>query len=149
MPMLKPMAGHSTDMTAAGFYYMYNKDKDGNRDPEAGVRAIAFDGINISLVSPLDPSKNWWDVMNDTRERFGNNSPHGELTAHTYEHFMISPDPRDNVDLKEFRQYVREWATRFFDSQLIGHHQVAIIYHGGLDERKSNGLPRSPTRTSS
>lgn len=141
MPMLKPMAGHSTDMTLAGFYYMYNKNEDGNRDPEAGVRAIAFDGINISLVSPLDSSKNWWDVMNDTRVRFGNNSPHGEQAARTYEHFMISPDPRDNVDLEEFRQYVREWATRFFDSQLIGHYQVAIIYHDGSDEQKENGLP--------
>lgn len=85
MPMLKPMAGHSTDMTPAGFYYMYNKNEEGDRDPEAGVRAIAFDGINISLVSPLDPSKNWWDVMNDTRKRFGNNSPHGEQAARTYE----------------------------------------------------------------
>ena len=141
MPMLKPMAGHSTDMTPAGFYYMYNKNEEGDRDPEAGVRAIAFDGINISLVSPLDPSKNWWDVMNDTRIRFGNNSPHGEQAARTYEHFMISPDPRDNVDLEEFRQYVREWATRFFDSQLIGHYQVAIIYHDGSEEQKKNGLP--------
>ena len=120
MPMLKPMAGHSTDMTAAGFYYMYNKDENGKRSPEAGVRAIAFDGINISLVSPLDPDKDWWDVMNDTRERFGNNAPHGERAARTYEHFMISPDPRDNVALDDFRQYVRQWATHFFDSKLIG-----------------------------
>lgn len=141
MPMLKPMAGHSTDMTAAGFYYMYNKDENGKRSPEAGVRAIAFDGINISLVSPLDPDKDWWDVMNDTRERFGNNAPHGERAARTYEHFMISPDPRDNVALDDFRQYVRQWATHFFDSKLIGRYQVAIIYHDGSDEQKKNGLP--------
>lgn len=141
MPELGPVNGHSTDMTDAGWYFTYKKDKNGKRCPEAGVRAVAFDGINIAERSIRDPSKHWWDVMNETREAYGNNAPHGEEDARTYQHYFISPDPRDHVELEEFRQYVREWANYFFNSDLMGSYQVAILYHDGSEEREKKGLP--------
>lgn len=53
---------------------------------------------------------------------------------------MISPDPREYVDIEEFRQRLREWANFFFNSELMDKYQVAILYHDGSEKEKS-GLP--------
>ena len=141
MPQLKPISGHSKDMTKAGCYFMFKKDEHGRHLEENGVRALAFDGINIAERSIIDPDKWWWDVMNETRERFGNNEDHGEQAARTYEHFMISPDPRDDISLEDFRDYCRQWARDLFDDpENIGRYQVAIVYHDDSSERIDDGM---------
>lgn len=48
----------------------------------------------------------------------------GHKRVRTYEHFVLSPDPRDKVSLAMLRELATEWARTYF-----GNYQVAIYYH--------------------
>ena len=103
MPILKAIAGHGG--TAGIRRYL-----------EKGNRALARDVLNL-------PMEEWvgevlgehsiiveWDVeMDRTREAYGTNTPWRGLDARTFEHFVISPDPGDGIDLDALRRLSRAW----------------------------------------
>ena len=98
---------------------------DGNRR-----RAMAHDFCNIVG----DADKRNWDVrMDKTRALEGNDRDWGNKRAVYYRHFVISPDPKDKVDLETLREITKEWATYFFgngfEPGVKGCYEVAIVYH--------------------
>ena len=98
---------------------------DGNRR-----RAMAHDFCNI--VGEAD--KRNWDVrMDKTRSFEGNDRDWGSKRAVFYRHFVISPDPKDKVELETLRELTTEWATYFFgngfEPGVKGCYEVAIVYH--------------------
>ena len=118
MTILKPISGH-TGLAKARAYL----ERDG--------RALARDFLNLDAPElPSDgplPSYgefDWASVMDATRAEFGNDAPWGDRRARTYKHYIVSPDPRDGVDLETLRSLALEWAERHF-----GEHEVAIVYH--------------------
>lgn len=129
MPYLKFINGHSTSLFNA---YRYLEGKDGNR-------AVAFDGVNLCHESLFDPNLLWYQSMDAIRKIADNNRSTTDKRARTYMHFIISPDPRDNISLDEFRGIVTAWSERFFDSDKLGSYQVAIIYHNDNKERIEKG----------
>lgn len=90
--------------------------------------------------------RDWAMVMDRTRETFGNNVPVKRGSkVRTYEHMIISLDEKDSgVELDEFRDFVNEWASKWFDSrgpegEGIGRFEVAIAYHDDNTAREAQG----------
>ena len=123
MPQLKAKAGSSRSVRGCIAYLT----RDG--------RALGADFINCAEID--DAGREVWRQMDDTRRIFGTDrpdihSPKGRLRS--FEHLIVSPDPRDGVDLPTLRGLATAWAERHF-----GDYQVAIFYHD--DNRK--GIPHA------
>lgn len=117
MPALKPISGHSKSVRAA-ILYLTGKE-----------RALAADFVNCREVDRH--GKPVWQQMDEKRHALGCDVPtQGHKNVRTYEHFVLSPDPRDDVDLAILRELATEWAREYF-----GSHQVAIYYHDDNEGR--------------
>lgn len=122
MPIVKPISGH----TGCRSVYRY-LTKDG--------QALAADYLNLDVPErDGDGTFDWAAVMDATRERNGNGRAWGGHVARTYKHYVLSPDPRDSIDLKALRGLAVEWARRNF-----GDHEVAIVYH----DDNARGIPHA------
>lgn len=125
MPIVKAISGHTTCQKVKTYLEKRN-------------RALARDFFNLSWderdMEECDESLKefveWADEMDLTRKKQGNDLPYEGRRARTYKHFVISPDPEDNIDLPALRELACAWATRFFDD-----YQIAIVYH---DDNASN-----------
>lgn len=123
MPQLKAKAGSSRSVRGCIAYLT----RDG--------RALAADFINCSEID--GSGREVWRQMDDTRRLFGTDRPDihsAKGRMRSFEHFIISPDPRDGVDLPTLRRLATAWAGRHF-----GDYEVAIYYHD--DNRK--GIPHA------
>lgn len=105
MPILKDIAGHGG--TAGIRRYL-----------EKGDRALARDVMNLPMEEWVGEAPGEhsiiveWDVeMDRTREAYGTNAPWRGLDARTFEHFVISLDPEDGIDLDALRQLSRAWVV--------------------------------------
>ncbi len=119
MPELKVKDGRSASVRGCIAYLT----RDG--------RAIASDFINCSEVDEL--GREVWKQMDETRRVAGNDGPdlrHGGSSPRTFEHIIISPDPRDGIDLTSLRALCTAWAEKHF-----GDYEVAIYYH---DDNRGN-----------
>lgn len=131
MTYMKILSGHSSAKWIR--YYLFKND-----------RAIDKDFLN--LTDRDWKGRDWAKVMDRTREIFGNDVPVKKDTkVRTYEHFIISLDEKDGgVELDDFRDFVNEWASKWFDSrgpegQGIGRFEVAIAYHDDNTAREAEG----------
>lgn len=129
MTYMKILSGHSSAKWIR--YYLFKNDR-------------ALDKDFLNLTDRDWKGRDWAKVMDRTREIFGNNVPVKKNTkVRTYEHFIISLDEKDDgVELDDFRDFVNEWASKWFDSrgpegQGIGRFEVAIAYH---DDNKARGV---------
>lgn len=131
MTYMKPLSGHSSVKWIR--YYLFKNDR-------------ALDKDFLNLTDRDWKGRDWAKVMDRTREIFGNNVPVKKDTkVRTYEHIIISLDEKDNgVELDDFRDFVNEWASKWFDSrgpegEGIGRFQVAIAYHDDNKAREAEG----------
>lgn len=103
-------------------------------------RALERDFLNV-----LDrdyKGRTWAQVMDETRHAVGNDVPAKEgAKVRTYEHLIVSLDPKDgDVPLDDFRDFITEWAAKWFDSPAgVGRFEVAIAYHDDNSERVAAG----------
>ena len=70
-----------------------------------GDRAIASDYINCEEVD--SDGRPVWKQMDDLRTEAGNgrsDSAHGNAAPRTFEHIIISPNPRDDVSLDSLQK---------------------------------------------
>lgn len=97
-------------------------------------RAIAWDYVNLSERE----SKHWDEVMDATRKEYGHDKDWHGRASRQYTHFIISPDPRDAVDIDTLRELTTRWVAEFFGGPtdddwnhvgILGDYQVAIAYH--------------------
>lgn len=97
-------------------------------------RALAWDYINLSDKEAV----HWDQVMDETRKRYGHNTSRAGKPSRQYYHIIISPDPRDAVDLETLREHTTLWAAEMFGGPTeddyenigaLGDFQVAIAYH--------------------
>ena len=131
MTYLKILSGHSSAKWIR--YYLFKNDR-------------ALDKDFLNLTDRDWKGRDWAKVMDRTREIFGNDKPVKKNTkVRTYEHMIISLDEKDNgVELEDFRDFVNEWASKWFDSrgtegQGIGRFEVAIAYHDDNTARAADG----------
>lgn len=129
MTYMKPLSGHSSVKWIR--YYLFKNDR-------------ALDKDFLNLTDRDWKGRDWAKVMDRTREIFGNNVPvKKDAKVRTYEHMIISLDEKDGgVELDDFRDFVNEWASKWFDSrgpegEGIGRFEVAIAYH---DDNKARGI---------
>ena len=129
MTYMKVLSGHSSAKWIR--YYLFKNDR-------------ALDKDFLNLTDRDWKGRDWAKVMDRTREIFGNNVPVKKDTkVRTYEHMIISLDEKDDgVELDDFRDFVNEWASKWFDSrgpegEGIGRFEVAIAYH---DDNKARGV---------
>lgn len=97
---------------------------------ERGGRALAHDFV---WLSSKDERRAWAYFMDRTRAASGNDQPWRGRQAVTYYHFIVSPDPRDAVDLDTLRELTMDWVHEFFGSEeatgKLGSYEVAVVYH--------------------
>lgn len=131
MTYMKPIAGHSSAKWIR--YYLFKNDR-------------ALDRDFLNLTDRDWHGHDWAKVMDKTREIFGNDKPTKEGDkVRTYEHIIISLDEKDDwVELDDFRDFVNEWAEKWFDSrgsegEGIGRFEVAIAYHDDNTSREAAG----------
>lgn len=131
MTYMKPLSGHSSVKWIR--YYLFKNDR-------------ALDKDFLNLTDRDWKGRDWAKVMDRTREIFGNDKPVKKDTkVRTYEHIIISLDEKDNgVELDDFRDFVNEWASKWFDSrgpegEGIGRFEVAIAYHDDNKAREAQG----------
>lgn len=131
MTYMKPLSGHSSVKWIR--YYLFKNDR-------------ALDKDFLNLTDRDWKGRDWAKVMDRTREIFGNDVPvKKDAKVRTYEHMIISLDEKDGgVDLDDFRDFVNEWASKWFDSrgpegEGIGRFEVAIAYHDDNTTRAADG----------
>lgn len=120
MPYVKPISGH----TSCRFVQEY-LEKDN--------RALARDFLELE-ESDSRSNMSWSAQMDKTREVYGNNRSINGHKTRTYNHYILSPDPKDEIELEDLRAYATEWASKSFPG-----FQVAIVYHDDSSERLKNG----------
>ena len=129
MPILKPISGHGS--TGGIRRYL-----------EKGGRALARDLFNLSyderdagaLGEDAKEACAWDAEMDATRAAFGTDAPWRGKPARTFKHFVLSPDPGDDLDLATLRELACSWALRHFDD-----HEIAIVYH----DDNARGIPHA------
>ena len=131
MTYMKPISGHSSAKWIR--YYLFKNGR-------------ALDKDFLNLTDRDWKGRDWAKVMDRTREIFGNDIPvKKDGKVRTYEHIIISLDEKDNgVELEDFRDFVNEWASKWFDSrgpegEGIGRFEVAIAYHDDNTAREAAG----------
>lgn len=130
MTYMKPISGHSSAKWIR--YYLFKNDR-------------ALDRDFLNLTDRDWKGRDWAKVMDRTREIWGNNVARKNSKVRTYEHIIISLDEKDNgVELDDFRDFVNEWASKWFDSrgpegEGIGRFEVAIAYHDDNTAREAEG----------
>lgn len=95
-------------------------------------RSIGFDCLNFDLDDGLVEPR-WAGIMDTTRELFGNHTDWRGKRCVKYYHFVISPDPSDEVDLETLRALAKGWAAEMFgngaEEGRLGSFETAIVYH--------------------
>lgn len=99
---------------------------------EKGGRALLRDFFNLSwdenedkgLDESLKDEVEWAREMDVLRHDYRNDEPWKGQRAITFRHYVISPDPSDNIDLEGLRALTHAWVAKHFSD-----YQVAIIYH--------------------
>lgn len=131
MTYMKPLSGHSSVKWIR--YYLFKNGR-------------ALDRDFLNLTDRDWKGRDWAKVMDRTREIFGNDVPvKKDAKVRTYEHMIISLDEKDGgVELDDFREFVNEWASKWFDSrgpegEGIGRFEVAIAYHDDNTARAADG----------
>lgn len=106
---------------------------------EKNNRAIARDFLNFPI--DRDHTRNWSYFFDETRAQYGNDKQWGGKDPVTYQHFIVSPDPRDEVDIDTLRAFVTEWANDLFGGGegSLGAFEVAIVYH----DDNERGIPHA------
>ena len=117
MPYLKFIKGHTSPTYVQDYL-------------EKSGRALEKDFVNVCEW----PSSTWGQEMDAFRatyaKRTGNRT--GELT---YLHYVLSPDPSDNVTLEELQEFTMEFLERAFEDKF----QIAVVYHDDSAMRLANG----------
>lgn len=90
-------------------------------DKEGADRTLSHDFINID--SP-HAQKHWARCMDKTRAAFCNDRAWRGRAAVTYQHFVISPSPKDEVSIEVLRDLSKTWALKHF-----GDYEVALVAH--------------------
>ena len=105
---------------------------------EKGGRALLRDFFNLSwdevedkgLDAALKDEVDWALEMDALRHDYGNDTPWKGQRAITFRHYVISPDPSDNIGLEGLRELTHAWVRKHFSD-----YQVAIIYHDDNRQR--------------
>lgn len=123
MPVLKPISGHTSAAPAMRYLTKQN-------------RALAADYINMDAPSAEHEriKFDWAAAMDETRREYGNDVPWRGMRVRTYKHYIVSPDPKDRIDLDSLRKLATTWATGHF-----GDYEVAIVYH----DDNERGIPHA------
>lgn len=111
MPLLKPISGHTS---CKGVWRYLTKDG----------RALAADYLDLDVPERESAAFDWATAMDATRSRWRNDTPWGGRPCRTYKHYVLSPNPKDRVNLDALRELSVAWAREHF-----GDFEVAIVYH--------------------
>ena len=105
---------------------------------EKGGRALLRDFFNLSwdevedkgLDTALKDEVDWALEMDALRRDYGNDTPWKGQRAITFRHYVISPDPSDDIGLEGLRDLTHAWVRKHFSD-----YQVAVVYHDDNRQR--------------
>ena len=111
MPLLKPISGHTS---CRGVFHYLTK----------GGRALAADYLNLDMPEREGDAFDWASAMDGTRTHWRNDTPWGGRPCRTHKHYVLSPNPKDSVNLDALRELTVAWVREHF-----GDREVAIVCH--------------------
>ena len=82
-------------------------------------RAQGLEVFNINTQK-----ERWYADMDGTRKAFGNDKPYNGRKAITYRHYIISPDPKDNVSVEQVLELGCRWVKDNYSD-----YQAAVVVH--------------------
>lgn len=72
----------------------------------------------------------WYKAMDRQRIAFGTNTTNNGKKALTFKHYIMSPDPVDNITPEELSEFIDEWLERgFATTDIGGKFDVAVEMH--------------------
>lgn len=82
--------------------------------------------LAVDLINIEDQYKDCWgDIMDNTRAYWNDINNYHSNDQVCYRHYVLSPNPVDNITLEEFRDYVKEYCERVYE----GRFEIAVVYH--------------------
>lgn len=121
MAVLKPISGHGTLVDNHCRDYMLGIGKFEEKYHGNRCQKITYINIEPDGIGALN-----WDVqMDKDREIFGTDIQIGSRPVRTYNHYIFSPNPKDNVSITELDQALKEWTERVFQNKF----SIVIHYH--------------------
>lgn len=144
MTVFKSISGHTNLLKTKEYMYLGKGDVREYFAGKGGDRCLAKDFLNLACN---DPENNWDKTMDDTRNAMGNGAgKFGSKRVRTYQHFIISPNPKDKCNLELLRKLALRWCEYNFglDTGIHGTYECAIFYHDDNSERVKKGRPGIP-----
>lgn len=113
MAILKPISGHGN--LEANHCRDYMLGIGPWEDKYHGKRCKRITYIN--MLSDEVCEKNWAQRMDEDRIKQGTNIALNDKKVRTYNQYIFSPDPRDNITIDELDSAIKEWAKRIFQNK--------------------------------
>lgn len=151
MAILKPISGHGKLVNNHCRDYMlgigpWEEKYHGNR-----CQRITY----INILSDDVCETNWAQRMDEDRKSQGTDIALNDKKVRTYNQYIFSPDPRDNISVDELDSAIKEWAERVFQNKfsiVIGYQndntskiQHAHMYINNVNWCKSDSKKRIGT----
>lgn len=113
MAILKPISGHGNLVGNHCRDYMlgigpWEEKYHGNR-----CQRVTY----INMLADEVCEKNWAQRMDEDRKKQGTDIPLNDKKVRTYNQYIFSPDPRDNITIDELDAAIKEWAERVFQNK--------------------------------
>lgn len=113
MSVIKPLSGHGNIVDCKCRQYLFGLGQ--WEDKYHGKRCSKVTYIHI------DPDekniRNWDEQMDYDRECYGTNKQIGNKPVRTYNQYIFSPDPQDNITVDDLDKAIKEWAERVFQNK--------------------------------
>ena len=113
-----------TGKTSCYALWKYLRFKKGTKK----IRTLATDTFNIGSYY-----KPWYKIFDFNRKIYGtyrSDSGGKDTKVNTFYHFILSPDPKDNITLPQLQDFTREWLEKcFYTTKLDGKCEAVAEYH--------------------
>jgi hypothetical protein len=124
MPYLKFRKGHASPK--ALIQYLRREGK--HHNPHS---VLGYDYLNCSSrADDIIEHRDVWEQMDDTRRAYENDTDYGSLKCRTYQHLIISPNPKDSISLEDLQDLTLGLIEKHF-----GDFECFIVYHNDNESR--------------
>lgn len=121
MSVLKPISGHGNLVDNHCRDYLLGLGKWEHKYHGKRCKKITY----IRIASDEAGKLNWDERMDLQRRKYGTDEPKIKDNVRTYNHYIFSPDPKDNISIDELDEAIKKWAERVF----LNKFSIVIGYH--------------------
>ena len=121
MAIIKPISGHGNLVDNHCRDYLLGLGKWESKYHGKRCNKVTY----INILPEEAGGLNWDAQMDNDRIKKGTNKPLRNDTVRTYNHYIFSPNPKDNINEDELEDALKEWVKRVFQNKF----SIVIGYH--------------------